>query len=158
MSGWARRIELGAVPGLRRAIELNPRYIVARYWYAALKATRLQLDEAIAENERALAIEPLPTFANAQLGIALLIAGRTTRAIAQLRTAIDLDPHFAMAHWALWGAHATESHSQHALSQLPAAVELSHRLPSMVASLAACYAEAGRAGAGPAAPREAPLR
>ncbi len=130
---------------LRRAIELNPRYIVARYWYAALRATRLQLDEAIAENERALAIEPLSTFANVQLGIAFLIAGRTTRAVAQLRTAIDLDPHFAMAHWALGGAHATESHYEDALAELRAAVELSHGLPSMVASLAAGYAEAGRA-------------
>lgn len=130
---------------LRRAITLDPRYVVARYWYAALCATRLRLDEAIAEDERAVALEPLSVFANLQLGMVLLAAGRSRSAIDQVRRAMELDPHFALAHWMLGCAHAAESRYAEALPELEAAVKLSHGLPSMVAALAGGYAEAGRA-------------
>jgi Flp pilus assembly protein TadD len=86
----------------------------------------------------------LSVFVNVQLGLVLLIAGRTAQAIAQVRKAIELDPHFALAHWILGCAHASESRHEDALAELEA-VELSNRLPAMVAALAAGYAEAGRA-------------
>jgi serine/threonine-protein kinase len=129
---------------LRRAIALNPRYVVARYWYAAFCATRLRLEEAIAEDERAVALEPLSVFANLQLGMVLLAAGRSRSAVDQVRKAIELDPHFALAHWMLGCTHAAESRYLEALPELEAAVKLSHSLPSMVAALAGGYAEAGR--------------
>ena len=130
---------------LKRAIALNPRYIVARHWYAALSASRQRLDEAVAEDERSVEIEPLSVFANVQLGLALLVAGRTAQAIEQVHKAIELDPHFALAHWLLGCAYASESRYEDALSELTAAVELSNRLPAMVAALAAGYVEADRA-------------
>jgi tetratricopeptide (TPR) repeat protein len=129
---------------LKRAIALNPRYVDARHWYAALCASKLRLDKAVAEDQRALELEPLSVFAHVQMGVVLLMTGDTTQAIAQIRTAIELDPHFALAHWLLGCAHALETRYADALPALQAAVNLSHRLPSMVASLAAGYAEAGR--------------
>jgi eukaryotic-like serine/threonine-protein kinase len=129
---------------LDRAIALNSRYIVARCWRASLKATELDLDEAAAENERAVAIEPFSPFANVQLGLVLLIAGDATRATSSLQTAMELDPQFVMAHWVLGCAHALAGRYEDALGELRATVELSHHLPSMVASLAGVCAEAGR--------------
>jgi tetratricopeptide (TPR) repeat protein len=74
----------------------------------------------------------------------LLNAGRTAVAIEQLRKAIELDPQFVLAHWLLGCAHASESRYEAALPELETAVELSNRLPWMVAALAVGYAEAGR--------------
>ena len=129
---------------LQRAIALNPRYVLARYWCATLCASRLRLDESIAEDERAVEIEPMSSFAGAHLGWMLLNAGRTARAIEQLRTTIELDPQFILAHWLLGCAHASAAGHEAALPELETAVELSNRLPWMVAALAVGYAEAGR--------------
>jgi tetratricopeptide (TPR) repeat protein len=129
---------------LRRAIALNPRYVLARYWYATLCASRLRLDESIIEDERAVEVEPMSSFANTHLGWMLLNAGRTERAIEQLRKATELDPQFVLAHWLLGCAHASGAHYEAALPELETAVELSNRLPWMVAALAVGYAEASR--------------
>ena len=129
---------------LQRAIALNPRYVLARYWYATLCASRLRLDESITEDERAVEVEPMSSFANTHLGWMLLDAGRTARAIEQLGKAIELDPEFVLAHWLLGCAHASEARHEAALPELERAVELSNRLPWMVAALAVGYAEAGR--------------
>ncbi|HVH10994.1 MAG TPA: protein kinase [Gemmatimonadales bacterium] len=127
-----------------RAPEIDLRYVVARCWRASLKATELELDEAVAENERAVAIEPLSPFTNVQLGLVLLIADDRARAMSQLRTAIELDAQFVMAHWVLGCAHALNDQYDDALAEFRTAVELSYRAPSMVASLAAALAETGR--------------
>jgi tetratricopeptide (TPR) repeat protein len=129
---------------LQRAIALNPRYVLARYWYATLCASRLRLEESVTEDERAVEVEPMSSFANTHLGWMLLDAGRTARAIEQLGKAIELDPEFVLAHWLLGCAHASEGHHEAALPELEMAVELSNRLPWMVAALAVGYAEAGR--------------
>lgn len=129
---------------LKRAIGLNPRYVLARYWYATLCASRLRVEESITEDERAVEVEPMSTFAHTHLGWMLLDAGRTERAIEQLGKAIDLDPEFALAHWLLGCAHASASRPEAALTELERAVELSNRLPWMVAALAVGYAGAGR--------------
>jgi tetratricopeptide (TPR) repeat protein len=129
---------------LQRAIALNPRYVLARYWYATLCASRLRLEDSLAEDERAVEVEPMSSFANTHLGWMLLHAGRTGRAIEQLQKAIELDPEFVLAHWLLGCAHASESRHEVALPEFERAVELSNRLPWMVAALAVGYAGAGR--------------
>jgi len=131
---------------LQRAIALNPRHVLARYWYATLCASRLRLDESVAEDERAVEIEPMSSFAKTHLGWMLLNAGRTAPAIERLREAIELDPQSVLARWLLGCTHASGSRYEAALPELEAAVELSNRLPWMVAALAVGYAEAGRSG------------
>src|SRR5207253_2683875 len=49
---------------LRRAIALNPRYVLARYWYASLCTSKGRYDESITEDERAVEMEPLSVFTN----------------------------------------------------------------------------------------------
>ena len=129
---------------LQRAIALNPRYVLARVWYATLWASRLRPDESIAEDERAVEIEPLSAFANTHLGWMLLAAGRTAPAMEQLGKAVELDPQFAMAHWLLGSVHASASRHEAALAEFETAAELSSHSPWMVAALAVGYAEAGR--------------
>jgi len=129
---------------LQRAIALNPRYVLARYWYATLCASRLRMEESVTADEQAAAIEPMSSFANTHLGWMLLHAGRTARAIELLGKAIELDPQFVLAHWLLGCAHASEAHHEAALPEFETAVELSNRQPWMVAALAVGYAEAGR--------------
>jgi len=129
---------------LQRAIGLNPRYVLARYWYATLCASRLRREESITESERAVEVEPMSSFAKTHLGWMLLDAGRTAPAIEQLREALELDPEFVLAHWLLGCAHASSARHEATLPELETAVELSNRLPWMVAALAVGYAEAGR--------------
>ncbi len=129
---------------LTRAIALNPRYLPACYWYASLCSSRLRWDESVAVSEQAVAMEPLSILSNLNLGMMLLWAGRTTRAIEQLRKVIELEPHFPLAHSLLGCAHASEAHYDDALPLLEEAVKLSNRFPDTVAVLAVGYAEAGR--------------
>src|SRR5204863_3768922 len=121
---------------LRRAIALNPRYVLARYWYASLCTSKGRYDESITEDERAVEMEPLSVFTNTHLAWMLLTARRPARAIEQLHKAIELDPHFALAHWLLGCADAFESQWEDALAEFNLAVDLSHRLSRMVVGLA----------------------
>jgi tetratricopeptide (TPR) repeat protein len=129
---------------LQRAIALNPRYILARYWYATLCASRLRPEESITESERAVEVEPMSSFATTHLGWMLLHAGRIPRAIEQLEKAIQLDPEFVLAHWLRGCAHAADGQHEAAVAELERAAELSKRIPWMVAALAVGYAGAGR--------------
>src|SRR6185436_915300 len=48
-----------AEAGFRRAIDLDPTYVPAHYWYSLFLGLRGRSNEAIPEAERALSLEPL---------------------------------------------------------------------------------------------------
>jgi len=76
----------------RRALELNPNYVIARYWYSGFLSQMGRFDEAVAEGKRAIEIDPASTIANAHLGLVLHRARRPGEAIQQLKRALEIDP------------------------------------------------------------------
>ena len=83
-----------------RVLELEPRHALARYNRALVLKRNDQLPEAIAELERAVAIEPRPEM-HYTLGVMFWHLGETDRAAAALRTAIESRPDYAEAHHTL---------------------------------------------------------
>ena len=78
-------------------MQINDNYATAHHWHGLLLAARARFDDAIAELDNALQLEPFSLPINTDLGLALHLARRYDEAIAQYRAAIDLDPAFSDA-------------------------------------------------------------
>ncbi len=81
----------------RRAIELNPSYATAHQWYAEYLALLGRFDEALAESERARALDPLSLIIAADKGAILYYARRYDEAIVQFRGVREMEPDFPRA-------------------------------------------------------------
>lgn len=91
-----------ALAEFKRAIELNPNYAVAHYWFGTHVLSALaRFDEAIAEVKRAIELDPLSVVANVDLAMTYVYARRFDNAIDQARKAIQLDTNFYYAHYTL---------------------------------------------------------
>jgi len=75
----------------RRAIELNPNYPTAHHWYGLYLGEMGRADESIAEEKRALSLDPMSVPIYADLGRVYYYARRYDEALAQYRKAIELD-------------------------------------------------------------------
>jgi serine/threonine protein kinase/tetratricopeptide (TPR) repeat protein len=125
------------------AIALNPGYASAYQWYAVTLAACGALDQALAMAQRAEELDPLSPIINSYLGHVFYLRHDYDKAIVQLRTALELDRDFAVAHYFLARVFAEKGMSGAAVSEAQAAVNLSGRSPDMVATLAYAYASAG---------------
>ena len=88
---------------LRRAIELNASYSMARVWYANLLSSRLRMREALAQMDTALQLDPFSLIVNTNQGWVLERADRLDAAIAQLERTLTLDSNYVQAHMRLAG-------------------------------------------------------
>jgi serine/threonine protein kinase/tetratricopeptide (TPR) repeat protein len=88
----------GARTEFERALELNPNYAMARYWYSYYYLAMGRLDDAEREVRRALELDPLSVNINAEVGRTLLYQRRWDAAIEQERKTLELDPTFGLAH------------------------------------------------------------
>ncbi|MDA4119091.1 MAG: tetratricopeptide repeat protein [Thaumarchaeota archaeon] len=82
----------------RRAIQLNPNYAAAHYWYSLLLLTNGRLDEAVEEAEAAHVLDPLSRVVGMGLVQAYLFAGRYDAAIEECIRHLDIDPSYPVAH------------------------------------------------------------
>jgi TolB-like protein len=93
---------LAAEKHLQRAIEVNPGYAPAHYWYACVFTALGRSEDALSKNRRALEVDPLSIFANAHYGWIMVTAARQyERGREQLKRTLELDPNLAVAHWLL---------------------------------------------------------
>ncbi len=86
-----------AEDSLIRAIELNPEAAVAHNYLSAVYAATGELDEAIAQGEKAVQIEPGLAIAHNNLGTYFTRKGDLERGRAALARALALDPDYAEA-------------------------------------------------------------
>jgi len=128
----------------QRAIELNPSYPTAHQFYSWYLGAVLRPEECIAEARRALELDPLSVFRNADLGITLYLVGQYDRAIEQSQKALELDPNLDYAHWTLGLAYVQKAMYEEGIAHLEKAVTFSGSSPRYVASLGYAYAVAGR--------------
>jgi serine/threonine-protein kinase len=89
----------GAEKEFQRALELNPNYANAHYFYGLSCLSPLgRLDQALREMRRAQELDPLSPIINANLAWTLIYARQYDAAIEQLRKTLALDPHFGPTH------------------------------------------------------------
>jgi DNA-binding winged helix-turn-helix (wHTH) protein/TolB-like protein len=79
------------------AIRLSPQYATAHHWYGEYLAYMGRFDEAVAEIERATALDPLSLIIGTDTGKILILARRYDDAIASLRRTLELDPSYPLA-------------------------------------------------------------
>jgi DNA-binding winged helix-turn-helix (wHTH) protein/Tfp pilus assembly protein PilF len=82
----------------RRAIELNPNNAIAHHWYATYLSSLRRYSEALAEIERAQALDPASKSVLADKGNILFNAGRQQEAIVLLQQMETTEPDFISPH------------------------------------------------------------
>jgi tetratricopeptide (TPR) repeat protein len=83
----------------RRALQLNPSHLLTRWWYAECLTRMGRYDEAIAESDRALALDPVSPGTFTVRAMLFFRARRYDEAIRDSQQALDLDPNFINAFW-----------------------------------------------------------
>ncbi len=119
----------GAIQTFRKVLELAPRHALARYNLALVLRRADRLPEALAELERALAIEPRPE-AHYTMGVIYWHQGDLDRAAAALRAAIAAEPKYADAHDALGNVLKARRDWSGAAASLRRAIALRPDLPA----------------------------
>ncbi len=102
----------------KRAIELNPQYATAHYFYGWLVlAPTGRVDEGIAEVKRSLEIDPLALIANSNLGRLYTYQRQYDRALQQYRRTLEIEPSFGHAHLRIVELHESNGMYEQAIEE-----------------------------------------
>jgi len=134
----------GAEREFRRAIELNPSYPTAHYWYGLYLAEVGRPEEAVAEVRRAQEVDPLSLNTSYHVGVVLYYVRRYDEAIEQLRSTLELEPGFVQGHRYLALACEQKRLYAEATAELQRAVALGGRSGLLQSLLGHVDAVAGR--------------
>jgi len=125
----------------RRAIAHNPQYATAHQWYAMnCLVPQGRFDEAHAELERALALDPLSLAVNTSVGLRAFYARELASATGALRKTVELNPEFGAAHYFLGHALISMGRYDEAITALERAVTLQEGSAETTAALATAHA------------------
>jgi len=124
--------------------ELTPNYAIAHSWYATYLSGRGRYEEALAEAERALELDPLSLVFSSVVGLMHLEGHNFEQAIEQLKQTLERDSTFQLA--LLW-----LSYSYYGQGNLDDALATTNKLESLpggekyaAGMLGAIYAHQGR--------------
>ncbi len=131
--------------GFLRAIAIDADYPNAHHLLGmTVRAPMGRLEEAIAEVERSLELEPASLIANFSLALLRYMAGDCDGAVKQASQTIDLDPASPPAHLFLALAHAGNGRHHEAIEALERVARASSHPSFIIGALAQCHAMAGR--------------
>src|SRR4030095_6278237 len=127
-----------------RAISLNPNYATGHQWYGRGPLSMVgEFDKAIAEEKRALELDPVSPIINAELGTVYTLARRYDEAIAELRSTVETYPEFYWGHRFFGWALELDGASSEAISEYHKAFELNDD-PVVLAMLAHAETKIGK--------------
>jgi serine/threonine protein kinase/Tfp pilus assembly protein PilF len=112
-----------------KALDLNPGYPTAQYWYAELLALTGRFDQSEARFLKALEVDPLSYIINTMYGCFLYRYGQTDKAIERLSNVVKLNAHIDSTRVWLGFALLDAGRKDEALSMLDECVEISGRNP-----------------------------
>jgi len=130
----------------KRAIELNPRYAAARYWYAWFLAARARFKEAEAEMREVHKLEPGSLLVHTYDAFVSYLARRNDQAIEKLRYVVEKAARFAVAYWWLGLTLMEEGEYEAAMDAFQQAIQHSGGHPSPLAALGQLYGRLGWSG------------
>jgi len=120
---WAN----GAEAEFKRGLQLDPNYSTGHQWYSIYLSVKGRFDDAITEMEKARALDPFSIIINTELGCPYLYSKRYDRAIEYFQKALEMEPGFPFAHFALAEAFDCVGRYQDAISEHNQALELARR-------------------------------
>jgi tetratricopeptide (TPR) repeat protein len=103
-----------------------------------------RIQEAIAEEKRAVELDPLSLVNNRTLGVAFYGARQYDQAIVQLRKTLELDPNFILARDLLGLAYLQKSMYKEAIAEFEKELLISPANTGALTSLGSTYAAEGR--------------
>lgn len=127
-----------------RALQLNPGYAFGRSRYALVLSGMGRHEEAIAEAERALELDPLNLLTYTVVGDTLFYARRFERSLAPYRKCLELDPTFGAAHTDLARSLEHVGRADEAIEEFIHGTTGPDGTPRPSSGLAILYARAGR--------------
>ncbi|HYL15689.1 MAG TPA: protein kinase [Terriglobales bacterium] len=133
----------GAENEYKQAIELNGGLGVIHAWYSNLLAETGRIPEALVQAEKAQQLDPVSSFANANLGSILYFSGQYKEALEQTWKTIDIDPTSARAHRTVGCIYAAQRLYDKAVLEFKRAIELSPGTPEYLGELGYVYAKWG---------------
>ena len=144
--GWVelyRNLDpIAAERALKAAVRLESNYAPAHHTYSGVLQMTGRLQEAIAEEQIAVALDPLWEIARASLAEELSLAGENDHAVEQLRLIFAMDPQFPKAHETLGLVYLRTGMYQEAIRECQAAEHYGgYRLRGL---LGYAYARAGK--------------
>jgi serine/threonine-protein kinase len=108
-----------AEPEFKRAIELNPNYSAAHYFYAiAYLSPTNHLDQALDELRTTLSMDPLSSIVNTNYALILMEARHYPEALAQFQKVLERDPSFQPADFKMSQLYANMGRFPDAVSAL----------------------------------------
>jgi serine/threonine-protein kinase len=125
---WDRE---GAERDLLKAIELNPNYANAHYWYAQFLGTLRRWEEGLVEADRAVALDPLSPGTHLTRGLLLTGNGRRADAKAAFERALELEPNMYSAAYLLASFCAMEGDYEGAAAMFELFAQLTNSDPKV---------------------------
>jgi TolB-like protein/Tfp pilus assembly protein PilF len=141
----------GAETEYRRAIELNPNYAAAHYWYSWMLLALGRREQAFREIEETQRIveetDPHRLVAvHATRAQAYYFGREFQRAVDECEKALQLDPNHFMPHYILGRTYRRLGEGKKAVAELKAARECADDAPLVDAVLGLAYAVGGQMG------------
>ena len=103
----------------QRAIELDPAYPVAHFWYSALAlAPRGRLAEAYLGCKRAAELDPVTQVVNVGPLLVLVLQRQSDQAIEELQKMLELEPNYFWTHYLLGEVYLTNGEYGKAIAAL----------------------------------------
>jgi TolB-like protein/Tfp pilus assembly protein PilF len=107
-----------ALNEFRAAIELKPDYATAHKWYGQALIGIGQLDEGLAELERARQEDPTSLIINNNIAYSHLLARDYQGAVSRLKKNLEMDPGFEMSRFDLASVYLVQGRYDDALAEL----------------------------------------
>jgi len=139
-----------AIAHFQRAVEILPSFAEAHHYLAIAFLRKRQVDEAITQLQCALEIQPDYAEAHIKLGTVLFERGHVTDAFAHFQRALEIQPNNAsLLNNVAWiraaNPEARCRDGAEAVRLAERACQVTeYKVPMMIGTLAAAYAEAGR--------------
>ena len=128
----------------KRAIDLNSRYAFAHHVYGFYLLFMKRYEEAIAQWDQVLKLDPIVPFYQAAAGLPYYYMHQYDKAIDQYQKALELEPNFHAAHYYLGCAYIDKKMYQDATEEIEKAIEFLGPSPDYLGALSLAYSLAGR--------------
>lgn len=135
-----------AEASFKRALELNPSLVEARFAYAHLLTDLGRFDEGLEQGRQALELDPLSPYIAALLGGFHSAARQPEAASKMVAHALELQPDFWIALLVRGGLALDRGEASNAVEDFAKAAERSRGASQMLAMLAVAQSAAGQAG------------
>jgi TolB-like protein/Tfp pilus assembly protein PilF len=133
----------GAEHHYRRALELDPRSVLAHQRYGNYLAMMGRLEESIAILKRGQELDPLSLLTSSLIGLTLYLSRQYDKSIEQHGRTLDMDPNYLVARVSLGVAYTQKGMYEEAIAEFQKAGDLEGQAET-VAELGYVFAVSGK--------------